>query len=398
MKNKTHARSTRESQAAEVEEALDALILQAIELNASDIHFEATQEGGRIRFRLDGALKVRQTVERPLFEAMVQRLKVMGSLNVEESQVPQYGKIQLNASDRPVALRVSTLPTFHGESAEVRILDSAGVNVEIKNLQLTEKQLNALERWQASRWGGIIFSGPVGSGKTTSMYACLNKLNDESAKIHTLEDPIDFPIPGFEQTRVSPRHGLTFATGLRAILRMDPDVIMVGEIRDLETASMIFQAILTGHLVFSTLHTESAVEVLTRFIDIGVPPFLLKSGLKGIVNQRLVRRLCDHCKVEASIDPERASRLNLPAGTYYQAKGCERCFETGYCGRLPIYEFFELSNATSRLLLENASAQEIHAQAVKEGMSSLWDDGVTKTLAGKTSIDELLRVLGDPRL
>lgn len=377
-------------------EQLDQLIFDAIKQRVSDIHFDANEDGGRIRFRIDGVLKTIQGVERKVFKAFVDRLKAMSALNADEKRLPQDGRIQIKVDKRPVDLRICLMPTIYGENMTVRILDTSTLCLDINKIGLDEEQMAMLKRWQALNWGGIFFSGPVGSGKTTTMYCCINELNTESKKICTIEDPVEFVIPGIAQTSVNVRSGLTFATGLRAIHRTDPDAIMVGEVRDFDTMKLIFNSILTGHLVYTHFHTETATEALYRIVDMQIEPFIIKSGLRGIVSQRLVRRLCDHCKEKISLDEQYMQDFKLPQGQYYTAKGCDKCNDTGFKFRVPAYEFFELSDATTQLLLNKSSEKEIRKQAIKEGMKTLWGDGVEKALQGLTSVDELVRVIGGP--
>lgn len=383
-----------DKQSQDVVEHLDEIIYNAIKANASDIHFEATESGGRIRLRLDGILYVKDEMDKENFDGFIHRLKVMSGLNTEVNNVPQDGRIHLNVEQKPVDLRISVMPTVYGESVVTRILNREAVKIDIKKLHFDESQLAMLKKWQSNQWGGIFLSGPIGSGKTTTLYTLINELNNDQMKICTIEDPVEFLIPGLVQTQIDPRNGLTFHTALRAAHRADPDVIMVGELRDVDTAKLIFNAVLTGHLVFSVLHTETTTEAVMRLVAMGLDPFIIKSGLKGVINQRLVRKLCEHCKEKADYDNDLLKTNHLPKGEYYKAKGCDKCVGSGYRGRIPVYEFFELSEATSRLLMENGAAQEIRKQAIKEGMKTLWDDGVSKAQAGITSIEEVMRVLG----
>lgn len=382
----------------DVTEQMDGIIHEAIKDGVSDIHFEATGSGGRIRLRIDGILRVSGEFKADTFQAFVKRLKVMSALNVECAHLPQDGRIRLNVDKRPIDLRVATMPTIHGEGVVVRILNRETVILDLGRLCFSEERLATLKRWREGRWGAIFLTGPVGSGKTTTMYSLVNELNDDQTNVCSIEDPVEFALPGIAQTRVDVRSGLTISNALRAVMRTAPDVIMVGETRDVDTVKLIFNAALTGHLVFSQLHTETATEAVSRLVDMGLDPFIIKSALKGVVNQRLVRKLCDHCKEKTSGDEDVFKHFNLPKGGYFKAKGCEKCGDTGYRGRVPIYEFFELSIATTRLLMEKATTEEIRQQAVKEGMRTLWDAGMEKAKNGVTSIDELLRVLGSSKV
>ncbi|WP_318436923.1 type IV-A pilus assembly ATPase PilB [Photobacterium leiognathi] len=381
---------------APVTRYINQVLLDAVRRKASDIHFEPYEHNYRIRFRCDGILHQHLTPPASLSRRLSTRLKVMSKLNIAERRQPQDGRIKLKLSDTlAIDLRVSTLPTLWGEKVVLRILDSSSANLDINILGYNDKQksdyLTALERPQ----GMILITGPTGSGKTVSLYTGLNILNTDERNISTAEDPVEINLPGINQVQINQQVGLSFADALRSFLRQDPDIVMVGEIRDLETASIAVKAAQTGHLVLSTLHTNSAAETITRLTNMGVEDFNLASSLSLIIAQRLARRLCKSCKHPHPLDEITCQRLNVPLNTtVYQANnaGCDDC-NKGYAGRVGIYEVMVFSREIAEALMANATALQLEDIAVKQGMQRLKDSGVEKLLEGVTSLSELQRVL-----
>ncbi|MEK8090181.1 type II secretion system ATPase GspE [Thermithiobacillus plumbiphilus] len=373
---------------------INALLTQAMRENASDIHIEAFEERSVVRFRVDGALRDIVSPQRALHAAMVSRIKVMAQLDIAEKRLPQDGRIGLKLAGRPVDVRVSTLPTGHGERVVLRLLDKQAGRLDLDRLGMPAPTLRALDSLIRQPHGIILVTGPTGSGKTTTLYAALSRLDTESLNIMTVEDPIEYDLSGVGQTQVNPRIDLSFARALRAILRQDPDVVMIGEIRDLETAQIAVQASLTGHLVLATLHTNDAVGAVTRLADMGVEPFLLASSLIGVLAQRLVRKLCPICKEAYQADERERAVVGhpLPAGLIYRAKGCPACGQTGYQGRSGIYELITMDDTLRRLVHDEASEQDLRDHARKQGMLSLREDGMRYVAEGATSIEEVLRV------
>ncbi len=363
---------------------INALFSQAVRDNASDIHIEAFDQRSVVRFRRDGML--RDVLEPPqaAHAALVSRIKIMASLDIAEKRQPQDGRIGLRLAGRPVDVRVSILPTAHGERVVLRLLDKQAGRLNLTGLGMPETTLAALRELVRQPHGIILVTGPTGSGKTTTLYAALGQLDAKHTNIVTVEDPIEYDLDGVGQTQVNPRIELTFARALRAILRQDPDVVMIGEIRDLETAQIAVQASLTGHLVFATLHTNDAVSAVNRLVDMGVEPFLLASSLIGVVAQRLVRRLCPDCR----------KAVAEPGGTY-GAAGCAACNQTGYRGRTGIYEMLTVDDALRRLIHARSSEQQLREYAVAHGMRSLRQDGERWVAQGVTSLEELARVTGE---
>lgn len=375
---------------------VNAILTQAVKNKASDIHIETYEERVAVRFRIDGVLREILVLPRALGPLFISRIKVMAKLDIAEKRLPQDGRIQLRIAGHTVDVRTSTLPSNHGERVVLRLLDKKVARLELKHLGLHHETLEVIELWLKQSNGIILVTGPTGAGKTTSLYAMLNKLNTVSRNILTVEDPIEYDLPGIGQTQVNTKIDMTFAKGLRAILRQDPDVVMVGEIRDAETAEIAVQASLTGHLVLSTLHTNSAVGAVTRLRDMGVEPFLLASSLIGLMAQRLIRLLCVSCKEAHEPLPSEIQLLEkyvkLPAVfQLYKAKGCELCQETGYAGRVGIYECLFLDETMKRMIYENASESTL-AEYAHQHFSSLPQDGWKRVVTGETSIEEILRV------
>jgi len=376
------------------------IIARAVESRASDIHIEPFQNRLVVRYRIDGILREVMSPPTRLRAAIISRVKIMAKLNIAERRLPQDGRIRLPAQGRDFDLRVSTVPTLHGESVVMRILDRASLVRELPSLGFLDETLEPFRRVLEHPQGILLVTGPTGSGKTTTLYACLTLLNSPGKKLFTVEDPIEYQLDGVNQVQVRPQIGLAFANILRSILRQDPDIIMIGEMRDLETAQIAIQAALTGHLVLSTLHTNSAAGTITRLLDMGIEDYLITSTVTGVLAQRLVRKLCPECRQPYRLPPELAARLRLPvdgaeAPTLYRASGCPQCEGTGYHGRIAIMEFLPLSDAVRRLIVNHATMQEIHRAGAEEGMLSMYADGTRKAMNGTTSIEEVLRVTRD---
>ncbi|WP_084288241.1 type II secretion system ATPase GspE [Desulfovermiculus halophilus] len=385
-----------ETSEAPVIKLVNHILSQAVHYKASDIHIEPYQQELKIRFRMDGVLYDILTLPKKLHPAVVSRVKILASLNIAEKRIPQDGRINIRIGDREVDLRVSSLPTAFGERLVLRLLEK---DVRVLNLQeigMSREHLDIFEKLIRISHGIILVTGPTGSGKTTTLYSALTQINTPDKNILTIEDPIEYQLDGIGQMQVNSRIGLTFANGLRSMVRQDPDVILVGEIRDLETAEIAIQAALTGHLVFSTLHTNDSSGAITRLIDMGIEPFLVSSSVHAILAQRLVRRLCPNCKQSYAPAELELKELGPGAkgleGRFFKPVGCEACLQTGYKGRTGIFEFLRVSEAIQSLVLHTSESNQIRQLAVKEGMRTLRQDGVRKVLAGETSIDEVLRV------
>jgi len=368
---------------------VNAMIASAIEKRASDIHLEPFEKEFRVRFRIDGVLYNQEPPPRELKAAIISRVKLMARLNIAERRLPQDGRIKIKVLGREVDLRVSTLPTLYGESVVMRLLDrSAGDFYDLTRLGFDEYMLRRMEHFTTLPWGMLLVTGPTGSGKSTTLYSALKRINKPDKKIITIEDPVEYQMDGINQIHVNPQIGLTFASGLRHIVRQDPDVIMVGEIRDRETADIAIRAALTGHFVYSTLHTNDAPSAITRLTDMGVENYLICSTLVAVLAQRLVRLICPECKVPAG------KRL-APTGEWietYRGAGCPKCFGTGYSGRIGIFELMEMNDELRRLVMENADAATLTAAARRHGMRRLAEDGWMKVRAGLTTAEEVLRV------
>lgn len=373
---------------------INALLTEAIKVNASDIHIETFEKRLVVRFRVDGVLREMVQPKRALAPLLVSRIKVMAKLDIAEKRVPQDGRISLRVAGREVDIRVSTIPSSNGERVVLRLLDKQAGRLDLASLGMTERDTDAINHLLQQPHGIILVTGPTGSGKTTTLYAGLTRLNDKSRNILTVEDPIEYNLEGIGQTQVNTKADMTFARGLRAILRQDPDVVMIGEIRDLETAEIAVQASLTGHLVLSTLHTNNAIGAVTRLHDMGVEPFLLSSSLIGVVAQRLVRVLCPVCKEAHEPDTAEREKLHLQADqpiTIYRARGCEACNQTGYQGRAGIFEVIIIDD-TLRTLIHNRAAETELIEYARQNSPSIRADGRNRVLAGVTSLEEVLRV------
>ena len=394
---------------ANIPQMVMVAISYALNMRSSDIHIEPLENHVRIRYRVDGVL--RHIVEYPtnLHQAVVSRIKIMSNLKIDEQRIPQDGRADVTTKDgRDMDLRVSTLPTVNGEKVVMRLQDKSRKIPDLPELGISGNSLKLMEDALKLQNGIIINTGPTGSGKTTTLYSCLQRVNKPEVNILTIEDPVEIQIDGLNQSQVHADINYNFATGMRAALRQDPNIMMVGEIRDKETADTAIEASLTGHLVFSTLHTNSAVESLTRLINMGVPAYLLSSSLELIIAQRLVRKLCDNCRVQTETSPEllevvkkAMAKLHVEGEIdpellknmkFYTAKGCDKCNGIGYFGRVGLYEVFRMDNSIRKLLYDNASTMEILDTAQQHGMVTLEQAGIIKALQGVTSLDEVYRV------
>ena len=384
---------------APVVRLVDAVLLEAVNRRASDVHIEAFERDLLIRYRIDGRCYQVAQPPKSLALAITSRLKVLANLDVAESRLPQDGRILLTANNRQIDLRVSTLPTMHGESVVLRVLDKRSLDKTLAQLGMSPEMEQTIERLIQRPNGLFLVTGPTGAGKTTTLYACLAKLNTPQAKLITTEDPVEYDLKGLVQVAVNPKIELSFATCLRAILRHDPDIIMVGEIRDPDTAQIAIQSALTGHMVFSTLHTNDAPGAVTRLLDMGLEPFLVTSTVVGILAQRLVRALCPACRAPAEATPEALAALRLTAADLTQplmkAVGCDACQGLGFKGRTGIFELLVITDALRPLIIERASVTELRKRALAEGMRSLREDGIARVLAGVTTAEELVRETQD---
>jgi len=375
---------------------ISALLADAVERGASDLHFEPEQNFLRIRYRIDGVLRQVRSLHSSFWPAMVVRLKVMARMNIAESRAPQDGRISVTLCGRVVDFRVASLPTTHGENVVLRVLDRQKGIVPLEQLGLEMPQLEMLKRMIARPQGIILVTGPTGSGKTTTLYSILNHINSDSVNIMTLEDPVEYPMPLIRQASVSDGLKIDFANGVRAMMRQDPDVILVGEIRDEETAAMAFRAAMTGHQVYSTLHTHSAAGAIPRLLDIGIVPDILTGNMIGIIAQRLVRKLCRSCRQPHEASESECRLLGIAPkdrGLLYRAVGCEQCDYHGYRGRVAIMEILRIDEVLDDMIARRTTARELVAAARKQGLRTLADDGARLVCRGGTSIEELSRVV-----
>ena len=377
---------------------VNLIINHALERRASDIHIEPFENQLIVRYRIDGVLHETESPPRRLSAAVISRIKIMANLDIAERRLPQDGRIKLRVQGKEIDLRVSTVPTMHGESVVMRILDKGGVALDFHALGFDEDNLKIFLELLDQPHGILLVTGPTGSGKTTTLYTALDRLNKPDMKILTVEDPVEYQMPGINQIQVKPQIDLTFANALRSIVRQDPDVIMIGEIRDLETAQIAVQSALTGHLVLSTLHTNDAASTINRLLDMGVDDYLLTSTVVGIQAQRLVRTLCPHCKEAYHPVDEFVEQMGLKRYangtkiTLFHAKGCERCGHTGYFGRQSIMEVLPMTDGLRSLVMRHATASEMRAEAVKLGMETMYENGLKHAVRGETTIEEILRV------
>ena len=372
------------------------ILSQSIKARASDVHIEPYQESFKVRYRVDGILYDLLSPPKWIQPALISRIKVMAKLNIAEKRLPQDGRLEVKIGDQKIDVRVSTLPTSFGERVVMRLLNKSSSVFELRELGLNTKQLQLMEQMVHSPNGIILVTGPTGSGKTTTLYSVLSSINTPDINIITIEDPVEYQLHGVSQIQVNPKIDLTFSRGLRSIVRQDPDVILVGEIRDRETAEIAVQSALTGHLVFSTLHTNDSASAITRLVDIGVEPFLISSSLIAVIAQRLVRVLCDHCKEaykpdmtvqSLGIRPDRVSKY-----TFYRARGCDKCFNTGYRGRIGLYEIMVMGYKLKTIIQQTYDAFQIKQEALKLGLVTLRRDGIEKVIRGITTIEEVVRV------
>ncbi len=372
---------------------VNAIIMAAVEEKASDIHIEPEEDLLRIRNRVDGVMHEKLTLEKKMLAPIVSRIKIMAKLDIAETRKPQDGKIRLKAENRDLDLRVSTFPTTHGENIVLRILEQSKVAMGMGELGLDIEIIKKIEQLITKPYGMILVTGPTGAGKTTTLYAALSKINSMDKNIITIEDPVEYQMPIIRQTQVNAKAGLTFATGLRNILRQDPDVILVGEIRDAETVTIAIEAALTGHLVFSTIHTNDAAGAITRLMDMQIEPFLISSSLLGVLAQRLVRTICEKCRESYTVDLEVLRKLGVKTEQtkFFRGRGCHDCKRTGYTKRVGLYELLVVDEDIRRLMLARVSGKEIKAMAMKKGMVSIRMDGLRKAEKGITSIEEVLK-------
>jgi general secretion pathway protein E/type IV pilus assembly protein PilB len=376
---------------------IDAILTDAVKRDASDVHFEPEQNFLRIRYRIDGLLRQIRALHKSYWPAMAVRIKVVSNMNIAETRAPQDGRISLNISGRLVDFRVSAQPTIHGENVVLRILDRQKGIVPLDQIGLDDSQLDQLKLMIARPEGIVLVTGPTGSGKTTTLYSMLNHINEEGINIMTLEDPVEYPMSMIRQTSVAEAAKLDFANGVRSMMRQDPDVILVGEIRDADTAEMAFRAAMTGHQVYSTLHTNSAIGVVPRLLDIGVLPDIMAGNIIGVIAQRLVRKLCPHCKKPYQAEAHETRLLGLasdaPAPTLYRASGCEHCEYQGYRGRQAIMELLRLDVDLDELIARRATMRDIKQAALAKGFRSLAEDGLRRVREGTTSLEEIGRVV-----
>jgi type IV pilus assembly protein PilB len=377
---------------------VNLLITQAVQDRASDIHIEPTEADLTVRYRIDGVLHEMQRAPKAIAAGVTSRLKIMSDIDIAERRKPQDGRLSVNHQGRKIDLRVATLPTVWGEKVVMRILDNSTATLDLADLGLRENNYAAYSESFTKPYGMILVTGPTGSGKSTTLYATLNQVARPEINVITVEDPVEYRLPGINQVQVNPKAGLTFASALRSILRSDPDVVLLGEIRDHETAQIAIEAALTGHLVLSTLHTNDAPSAMTRLTEMGIEPFLVGSAVDCVVAQRLARRLCQHCSEEQEVTPDQLPKaLNFPADqtvpTLRKAVGCQRCSNTGYRGRVALHEIMQVDESIERLTVGHASTAEILRAAQANGMETLLQDGWAKVQDGVTSLEELFRVV-----
>jgi general secretion pathway protein E len=377
---------------------VNLVLAKALEQRASDIHIEPFENRLIVRYRIDGVLHEVESPPRRLSAAVISRVKIMAALDIAERRLPQDGRIKLRIQGKEIDLRVSTVPTMHGESVVMRILDKGGVPLNFESLGFEGEALRKFIEVLDMPHGILLVTGPTGSGKTTTLYTALDRLNKPDVKIVTVEDPVEYQMPGINQIQVKPQIELTFANALRSIVRQDPDIIMVGEIRDVETVSIAMQSALTGHMVLSTVHTNDAPSTFNRLLDMGAEDYLLTSTVNGILAQRLVRTLCPHCREPHEALPEVVEQMNLrryvPTGkiTLYKPVGCAQCAGTGYWGRICVIEMMQVSDNIRSLIMRHATAGDLRSAAIMEGMETMFENGLRKSLAGITTIEEVLRV------
>ena len=377
---------------------VNQIMTAAMSMRASDIHIEPFESQLKVRYRIDGVINEMESPPAHLTPAIISRIKLMARLNIAERRLPQDGRIQMRAQGKEIDMRVSTVPTMHGESVVMRLLDKHSVKLDLKTLGFSDDNYQRIQKELSAPHGVILVTGPTGSGKTTTLYAALTQLNTSENKILTVEDPVEYELEGINQIQANPKIGLTFADALRSIVRQDPDIIMIGEMRDVETARIAIQSALTGHLVLSTLHTNDAASGITRLLDMGIEDYLITSTVNGILAQRLVRRLCPQCRESHAVLPEMVQELALRRYQaegelrFWRAHGCDACGGTGYKGRSAIHEFLVMDDPLRRLVLKHEDASVIQVQARKSGMRTMYEDGLLKALKGTTTLEEVLRV------
>ena len=370
---------------------VNLLIENAVRDRASDIHVEPEEDLLRVRYRIDGILYDKEVIPVNMTPAVTSRIKLLANMNIAERRLPQDGRIRGFFAGKEIDIRVSTIPTVHGEGIVMRLLDRAAAFISLEEIGFDEELLGEYNQLIHRPYGMLLITGPTGSGKSTTLYASLDRINSPEKKIITIEEPVEYVMKGINQINVQPKIGLTFANGLRHIVRQDPDVIMVGEIRDLETAGIAIHAALTGHLLFSTLHTNDAPGAITRLMDMGVENYLVSSTLIGVMAQRLVRRICNHCRTEDRKSRELVQEFGIDV-PLYRGDGCEHCSNTGYMGRIAIFELLTINDEIREMIMDKATARELRQKAVQQGMRTLREDGLIKVKKGITTIDEVLRV------
>jgi general secretion pathway protein E len=379
---------------------VNMVLFQALKMRASDVHLQPFEDRLQIRYRIDGVLYDMESVPKKVQDAVISRVKVMGKMDIAERRIPQDGRSTIKIGDSEIDVRISSVPTNYGERVVMRLLDKTAHVFDLREIGLSDSHREMMERFSRLSHGIIFVTGPTGSGKTTTLYAVLSEIDKKEKNVITIEDPIEYHLPGISQIQVSDKKGMTFAAGLRSLLRQDPDVMMVGEVRDQETARIAIQAALTGHLVFSTLHTNDAAGAISRMLDIGVEPYLVASSLIAVVAQRLVRLICPECRTEQAPTPEdlkllREVKLGLSElrdGHLFMGRGCDNCFNTGYTGRTAIYEILPVTEEIRSLIVDRASATVIKRAAMEQGLVTLRGDGIRKVRLGQTTIQEVLRV------
>lgn len=379
---------------APVVSLVDAVIHKAIVHGASDIHFEPTDVGLRVRYRIDGVLYDQKSISAVLMSQVLSRIKVLARIDITEKRTPQDGKFSVQDKNRFIDLRVSTFPSLHGEKIVVRILDRSQTTIDLNQLGLSGAILKQFKELLRSSSGFFLVSGPTGSGKTTTLYSALSHINSTEIHIITLEDPVEYNVAGITQGQINPECGFTFEKGIRAILRQDPDVVMIGEMRDKQTAQVAIEAALTGHIVFSTVHTSDAPSVIVRLMDMGIEPFLINAAISGVLAQRLARKICKSCCVSYAPDDKEKQmldRLGVEITTLHKGVGCSNCLQLGYKGRIGIFELLPMSNALRMLVVNRAMLDDIYAQAHEDGMTTLVQDGLEKVKQGVITLQEFAR-------
>ncbi|SDC46643.1 type IV pilus assembly protein PilB [Paenibacillus sp. UNCCL117] len=386
-----------EDENSPVVKTVNQIIIQAVQVGASDIHIDPQEDALRIRYRVDGVMRTERTLPPHMQRVLVARIKIMANLNVAERRLPQDGRVEIENEFRKVDIRISTLPTIHGEKVVMRVLDLGSALTDIEKLGFSESNYRQFMKGIQSAHGVVLITGPTGSGKTSTLYSALARLNSDDINVITIEDPVEYQLPGINQIQVNTTTGLTFARGLRAILRQDPNIVMIGEIRDMETAEIAVRTAMTGHLVLSTLHTNNAANTVTRLIDMGIEPFLIASSLKTIVAQRLVRRVCPSCSQENEPTVEEKRYLGehgYSFGSLRRGAGCVECGRTGYKGRLAIHEVLTIDETLKSMILEKRADSDYQKYAESKSLIPLIRDGLNKVVSGQTTVSEVIRVLG----